>query len=560
VIGAETSLQRTFARSVLDRAPTAHALTLAAALCSAAGVLLLWRALEASLAEMVLLGALFMGPAAVLLMSLLRTRRSIRTLAARLAECADDPSGSRGAHDFERIEANLEAVVTKLDRPQARDCITHLPTRDDFLSGVNADLRRSDGEAVIGLVRLANYERVFAFDGAAAHRVLAAFAGRLRDAVHAARPIGHVDRDCFAIWFDGVDRKHAEAELKALTYVLTQELRDATVTMAPDVQLGSAIYPLDAEDAASLLNRAFVSLARPQRTAEGRIAFFAPPSAKEARRCFAIEQELRQAITRNQLSLHYQPFVDVAAGKVTGAEALLRWTHPKLGDLPPAQFVPIMEEAGLVNEIGLWILNTACRQLSAWRNTPLADLRIAINLSASQFRDPSLKTALQRTLASHGLSPQQLILELTETVAMEDADRTLHLFHELKALGFSLAIDDFGSGYSSLGYLKKLPFSKLKIDREFVTQIDQRPDSKAICRALVELSNGLGISVLAEGVERYEEVEELRKLGCSTFQGFFFAVPMPAAAFAKQVTDEAWLSLIGSRVHRDHAEIRRRML
>ncbi|HYD87784.1 MAG TPA: bifunctional diguanylate cyclase/phosphodiesterase [Vitreimonas sp.] len=560
MVGAQTQLQRGFARFVSGGVPASNALAMAAAVCSAAGVLLLWQGLEASVAQIVLVGGLFMGPSAVLVLSLLRTRRSIRTLADRLAQCADDPNGSRGADEFERIEANLEAVVEKLERPNARDCVTHLPMRDEFLSGVNADLRRSGGESLIGLVRLANYERVFAFDGAAAHRVLAAFAGRLRDAVHAARRIGHVDRDCFAIWFDGVDRKRAEAELKALTYVLTQELRDAMLTMAPDVQLGSAIYPLDAEDAASLLNRAFVSLARPQRTAEGRIAFFAPPSPQEARRCFAIEQELRQAIERNQLSLHYQPFVDVAAGKVIGAEALLRWTHPKLGDVPPAQFVAIMEEAGLVDEIGLWILNTACRQLSAWRNTPLADLRVAINLSAVQFRDPALKTALQRTLASHKLSPEQLILELTETVAMEDAGRTLQTFQDLKALGFGLAIDDFGSGYSSLGYLKKLPFSKLKIDREFVTQIDQRPDSRAICRALVELSNGLGISVLAEGVERYEEVEELRRLGCSAFQGFYFAAPMPAAAFAKHVTDEAWLSLIGSRVRRDHAEIRRRLL
>ncbi|MBC7768833.1 MAG: GGDEF domain-containing protein [Phycisphaerales bacterium] len=560
MVGGDTQLQR-ISHALTGRGPiAAPTLGAAAVICAAAGLLLLWRNLDASLVELAVVSALFMGPSAVLLLSLARMRRSIHTLAGRLADCAEDPDGARGADQFERIEANLEVVIDRLDRRHARDFITRLPTRDEFLSGVSADLRRSNGESLIGLVRLANYERVFAFDGAAAHRVLAAFAARLRDAVNASRRVGHVDRDCFAIWFDGVDRKRAEAELKALMYVLGQELRDATVTMAPDVQLGSAIFPLDAEDAASLLNRAFVSLARPQRTAEGRIAFFAPPSPKEARRCFAMEQELRQAIARNELSLHYQPFVDVAAGKVTGAEALLRWSHPRLGQVPPAQFVGLMEEAGLVHEIGLWILNTACRQLSAWRGTPLADLQIAINLSASQFRDPGLKTALQRTLASHGLSPQQLILELTETVAMEDAAHTLQLFQDLKALGFGLAIDDFGSGYSSLGYLKKLPFSKLKIDREFVTYVDQRADSKAICRAIVELSNGLGISVLAEGVERYEEVEELRKLGCATFQGFFFATPMPAAAFAERVTDDAWLSLIGSRVHRDRAEIKRRLL
>lgn len=560
MVGANVQLRGKLARLLPLRRNGAQALAVAAVLCPAIGLAILWSQSGAELAPMLFVTALVLGPAALLLMSLARTRRSMRTFAGRLAECADDPEGQKGADQFERIEENLEAVLTKLDHTLKRDFITNLPVRDEFLVGVNSDLQRERGESLLGLVRLANYERVFAFDAVVAHRVLAAFASRLRDAVHANRRVGHVDRDCFAIWFDGIDRKRAEAELKALSYVLTQELRHATVTLAPDVQLGSAIYPLDAEDAASLLNRAFVSLARPQRTAEGRIAFFAPPSAKEARRCFALEQDLRQAVQRGQLSLHYQPFVDVAEGKIVGAEALLRWSHPRLGDVPPAQFVGIMEEAGLVHEIGLWILNTACRQLSAWRNTPLADLKMAINLSAYQFRDPALKTALQRTIASHNLSPSQLELEMTETVAMEDADRTLQLFLELRALGFSLSIDDFGSGYSSLGYLKKLPFNKLKIDREFVSYIDQRGDSKAICGALIELSKGLGISVLAEGVERYEEVEALRKLGCTTFQGFYFARPMPAATFTERLTDEAWLSLLGSRVHRDHAEIRRRML
>lgn len=559
MFSAGVQLQREFLR-VLPRSGriTATGFTLGAALSFVVGICVLFT--EPSVARAMLAVSLVAWPAIVLLLALTRAQRSLHVLAGRLAECADDPEGSRTADGLERIEANLELLVSKLDRRAERDLITHLPVREEFLSHVNAGLHTSQGEVLLGLVRLANYERVFAFDSAAAHRVLAAFGGRLRDAVHAARRIGHIDRDCFAIWFEGVDRKRAEAELRALSYVLTQEMRDATVTLTPDVQLGSAIYPLDAEDGASLLNRAFVSLARPQRTAEGRIAFFAAPSPKEARRRFALEQDLRQAVQRGELSLHYQPFVDTAAGKVSGAEALLRWRHPRLGDVPPGQFVAIMEEAGLVHEIGHWILNTACRQLSAWRGGPLADVRIAINLSAYQFRDPTLKAALTRTLASHGLSPNQLELELTETVAMEDAGRTLQLFEELKQLGFSLAIDDFGSGYSSLGYLKKLPFSKLKIDREFVSHVDQRADSRAICRSLIELCNGLGISVLAEGVERREEVEELNKLGCTTFQGFYFSPGVTAAAFEQLVTDSEWLSLIGSRVHRDRAEIRRRML
>jgi len=559
VFGASAQSQRGLTR-VLPQGRSGAAIGACAAICFAAGLIVLLRDAAASPLEIALVLVLMLGPPALLLDRFVSAQRSIRALAKRLADCADDPAGAAGAERLDRIEANLEAVVSKLERRIERDFITHLPMRDDFLGAVNADLSRVRGEALLGLVRLANYERVFAFDSAAAHRVLASFSSRLRDAVHAQRRVGHVDRDCFAIWFEGVDRRRAEAELRALSYVLTQELRDAAVTLTPDVQLGSAIFPLDAEDGASLLNRAFVSLARPQRTAEGRIAFFAPPSAQEARRCFALEQDLRQAIQRGELSLHYQPLINLAEGRVCGAEALLRWKHPRHGDVPPSRFVPIMEEAGLVHEIGHWILHTACRQLSAWRNTPLADLRVAINLSAHQLRDPSLKLALQRTVAAHDLSPQSLELELTETVAMEDAQRTQQLFEDLRAMGFSLAIDDFGSGYSSLGYLKKLSFNKLKIDREFVSLIDQRADSRAICSALIELCRGLGMSVLAEGVERYEEVETLRKLGCTTFQGFYFSPALPAADFAARALDEDWLTFLGSRVHRDRAEIRRRML
>ncbi|WP_395646746.1 EAL domain-containing protein [Terricaulis sp.] len=531
--------------------------------CPALAVIALCFAMQASVAATLIIASLALVPATLLLYGAVQAAAPIRGVAAALADCAGDPSGAPGADHFHRLQSNLRAVVAKIEtmeRHGTRDPVSGLAVREEFLHGVTGDLSRGRGESLMGIVRFANYERVAAFDAAAGKSVLAAFAARLRDAVHPARRVGHVDRDSFAIWFSGVDRKRAVAELRALAYVLAQEIIHPDLTLAPDVQIGFAIYPIDADDGASLLSRAFVSLARPQRTAEGRIAFFAPPSAQDARRSFALEQDLRQAVRRGELALAYQPCVDVTTGEVCGAEALLRWRHRELGEVPPGEFVGLLEKSGLVHEIGLWTLNTACRQLSAWRNTPLANVKIAINLSAHQLRDQSLKAALQRTLTSHCLDPQQLELELTETVAMEDAERTLQLFQELKQLGFSLAIDDFGSGYSSLGYLKRLPFNKLKIDREFVTRVDERADSRAICRALIELSAGLGISVLAEGVERLDEVEALHRLGCSTFQGYFFAPPLAPDAFEERVLDGEWLRLVGSHVHREQAEIRRRFL
>jgi EAL domain-containing protein (putative c-di-GMP-specific phosphodiesterase class I) len=253
-----------------------------------------------------------------------------------------------------------------------------------------------------------------------------------------------------------------------------------------------------------------------------------------------MEQGLRQAIGREQLLMHYQPVVDLSLGKVIGAEALLRWRHPKLGLVPPTEFIPILEESGMMEEVGLWVLNTACREVAAWEDSGLKGLKMAVNLSARQLVDPNLNAVILRTLERHRLAPKSLELELTETAAMEDAERTRALFGDLLDMGVSVAIDDFGSGYSSLSYLKKLPFSKLKIDREFVTDVDSRPDSQAICRALVELARGLGIAVLAEGVETRAEVETLTALGCSIFQGFYFARPLPAADFIRTVTDPEW--------------------
>jgi EAL domain-containing protein (putative c-di-GMP-specific phosphodiesterase class I) len=244
--------------------------------------------------------------------------------------------------------------------------------------------------------------------------------------------------------------------------------------------------------------------------------------------------------------LHFQPVVDVAAGAVVGAEALLRWRHPDRGLVSPAEFIPVLEEAGMMDEVGLWVLNTACRQARSWQDQGLPGLKMAVNLSARQFHDPKLNNSIIGALKHYGLAPAQLELELTETATMEDTVLTKQLFGELRDLGVSVAIDDFGTGYSSLSYLKNLPFSKLKIDREFVAEVHQRRDSHAICAALVELARGLEIQILAEGVETQNEANALRHLGCSMFQGYFFARPLASEDFVRTVTDPTWLSAISA--------------
>ena len=461
-----------------------------------------------------------------------------------------------------RMQANADAMAARLEkwkRRPRRHALTGMPLQDELLAIAGDDIESQPRAVLMGLVRFANYDAMAAFDPLGAERALTLFARRLKEAVDPCRVVAHIDRDCFAIWFRGIaPEKESAAELQALNYVLSQDIEAGIFTVTPDVQIGSALYPVDATDAPNLLSRAFVSLARPQRSANGALAFFAAASPEETSRRFVLEQKLRVAIEHRQLEVHYQPIVDVTAGRVVGAEALLRWRHPSLGMIAPAEFIPILEDTGLIDEIGLWTLNTVCRHLRVWRDAGL-DLRIAINISARQLREPLLPRMITRALAAHKLSPADLELELTETAAMEDAEHTLKLFQSLRSEGFGLSIDDFGSGYSSLGYLRTLPFSKLKIDREFVSHVDTRPGSRAICKALIELAGGLDLTVLAEGVERYEEVETLRQLGCVSFQGYYFAHPMPAKALAGAVTSSDWRALAASPVHRQQAELRRRV-
>lgn len=498
------------------------------------------------------------------LAGLARALKPVTVLAAMLDRQATDMAGSPPGRegDQRQMVANFQLITARLEalnRQPLPHPVTGLPARDAFMAMVSNDLAFNAAPSLMGLIRFANYDQLAGFNPEGADRVLNALARRLTASV-GGRPIAQVDRDCFAIWFGAsADAKAAHAELEALGYVLIRDVEEENAVVTPDIQLGAALYPLDAEEPSALLNRAFVSLARPQRTADGGISFFARPSPEVSKRRFSLEQRLRGAVRRGELHLQYQPIVDLAMGRVLGAEALMRWTNGSHGAVSPAQIVPVLEETGLVHEVGLWTINAACRQLRDWAAQGHGDLKVAVNLSACQLRDSALVSVLKRTIAAHGLKACQLELELTETAAMEDAARTQVMFEQLREAGFGLAIDDFGSGYSSLTYLRRLPFQKLKIDREFVSYIDQRADSRTICKALIELTAGLELGVLAEGVERYEEVEILHALGCSTFQGYYFAKPLSGGEFIETTTNREWLARLNSRVHRQQDEVRRRL-
>jgi len=503
-----------------------------------------------------------------LLVALAGLLSAVGAAARQLEACVELASGARttanSRDEIARILGDASAVAERLEsvrhRLANRHPITGAPTREPLFDAVASDIAAGAGAGLLGVIRLAQFDRLAAVDKVGAERALQAFAAKLAGAVGDKHPMAQVDRDCFAVWFRDADGpKGAAAALKALSATLGEPLTEGETTVTPDVRAGAAIFPNDGADPPTLLSRAIGALAKSSRMSAGKLAFFSDESSAAAEARFSMEQALRQAITHRELALFYQPVIDMNAGRVIGAEALLRWRHPQVGSIPPAQFLPVLEQSGLIDEVGRWVLDTACREAHAFEQLALPGFRVGVNLSERQFRDPGLPTMIADALRRHGLKAGRLELELTEAALMEDLAHTRKTFDALSSLGAGVAIDDFGAGASSLGDLKSLSFSKLKIDRAFVTDVAERHDSQAICAALIELGRRLDIAVLAEGVETREEVDALRVLGCSLFQGFFFARPLPADKFIKKVSDPDWLALISSPVARQIADAETRL-
>jgi EAL domain-containing protein (putative c-di-GMP-specific phosphodiesterase class I) len=241
-----------------------------------------------------------------------------------------------------------------------------------------------------------------------------------------------------------------------------------------------------------------------------------------------LESDLRRAIERNELVLHYQPRIDIASGAVTGVEALVRWEHPERGLVPPGKFIPLAEETGLIGPIGARVLEAACRQRRAWERAGLPAFRVAVNLSPRQFASGDLLESVAKTLRETGCNPAWLDLEITEGMVMRDPENAVAVIQRLKDMGIHVAIDDFGTGYSSLAYLKRFPLDSLKVDRSFVMDIPGDPGDVAITTAIIAMAHSLGLRVIAEGVETREQFDFLRAQGCDEMQGYYFSKPLPA--------------------------------
>lgn len=410
-------------------------------------------------------------------------------------------------------------------RPGQSHPVSGLPMREALISRMAADQA-----GMLGAIWFTDFDRLTAFDPALGECVFTAVTDRLRKMLPDHRFVAQVDRGKLGIWFASASADEARAELDAIGYSLSEAIDTDDAQIVPNIKLRLGCFDVAAAASpGTFLARTLALFALPDASA-------AAPSpmtsfTELARERYGLEQDLRQAMSRRELALLFQPLIDAGQGCVSGAEALIRWEHARLGPVSPALFVPIMEAMGLASEIGLWVLNTALREAKGWVGQGLGDLRVAVNVSGLQLERDDLPILVQRTLQRHELPASALEIELTESVATSDAEQCRHIFAALRALGVKLAVDDFGTGYSGFSSLRALAFDKIKIDREFVTDVDKRRDSQAICQSIVALGRGLGIRVLAEGVERAEEYDWLRRHGCQHFQGYYFAPPLTPEAF-----------------------------
>jgi len=364
-------------------------------------------------------------------------------------------------------------------------------------------------------------------------QLLQAVARRLKTCLRRSDTVGRQGGDEFVVVLSELDlpenaARSAAKLLAALTPPYRVGLHDLHVPMS----IGVSIYPDDGVDAATLINNADTAMYQAKENGRNNYQFFRQEMIVRAVERQFIEGGLRVALDRQELSLHYQPKVDLRTGAIVGVEALLRWQHPERGFIPPAQFVPIAEDSGLILPIGRWVLREACRQSRAWLDAGLPPMPMAVNISAIEFRSQDFIDSIRTVLQETKLEPQCLELELTESVLMKYAESTVSMLKALKSIGVQLAVDDFGTGYSSLSYLSQFPVDSLKVDQSFVQEISSKANDAVIVSAVISMGNSLKKRVIAEGVETREQLDFLTTAGCEEAQGYYFSAPMVAEQFA----------------------------
>jgi diguanylate cyclase (GGDEF)-like protein/PAS domain S-box-containing protein len=426
------------------------------------------------------------------------------------------------------------------------DALTGLPNRQLFYEHLQQEIRHSDRDKAAMAVLFLDLDRFKLINDTLGHSVgdavLAEVGRRLQQCVRSAdlvsRPahdkaltsVARLGGDEFTVLIGSIDDGReselvARRMIEALSEPIIADGRELFVTPS----IGIATYPVDGADAETLIRNADAAMYKAKDEGRNCIQFYSTAINDRALAKFTMETDLRKAIDQDALQVYYQPQVDLGSMRVVGMEALVRWEHPRLGFVPPVEFIPVAEEAGLIGRLGEFVMRTACRQAKAWSTRGAGEVRIAVNLSGRQFYDGSLTKAVAETLAETGLEAHRLELELTESMVMKDPKITVASLHELKEMGVTISVDDFGTGYSSLAYLKRYPLDTLKIDRSFVRDIATDPDDAAITNAIIAMAKSLGLRVVGEGVETIQQLEFLIDKGCDVAQGYLLGEPAPAA-------------------------------
>jgi diguanylate cyclase (GGDEF)-like protein len=452
-------------------------------------------------------------------------------LLARLAE-----NISFALDNFDRADEKTKADE-RIEYLASHDGLTNLPNRELFNELLRHAIETTGRYQRQFAVLFIDLDRFKIINDSLGHDagdiLLMEIAGRLRQTLRSSDVVARLGGDEFVLILEqAAERRDVEHIARNLLTVLSQPLQLSGHECHTTASIGIAMYPSDGDDVQTLTKNADMAMYLAKEDGKNGFRFFSKEIKTQSIEALTLETALRRALERNQFALHYQPKVDIVTGQITGVEALLRWTHPELGVLPPMQFIPLAEETGLIVPIGRWVLKEACAQNMAWQRRGLLPLSMAVNLSPRQFADAHLLQDIDEALAASGMSPVLLQLEVTESMVMRNVSRAVKVLDAIQSRGIRLAIDDFGTGYSSMSLMKQFPIDTIKIDRSFVRDLPKDSEDQAIAQAIISMGKALGMTVVAEGVETTEQETFLRNHACDEMQGFLFSKALPPQELA----------------------------